>query len=167
GRMALDQALAQLEDPLDQAYLIASAVGLDRDKSIALLAANTRRQTFEQLHEWLNHELQVLELRQEITSKAETEMSRAQREHMLRQQMKAIREELGEQSGEQEDIAELRRQIEEAELPDDVRAEAERELRRMERMSAAAPDYQLTRTWLELVAELPWQKTTDDRLDLK
>src|SRR5205085_10529979 len=84
----------------------------------------------------------------------------------LRQQMKAIQEELGEISPEQAEVEVLRKKLAEADLPDDVRKEAERELGRLERMPPAAPDYQMTRTYLELVAELPWKKQTPDVLDL-
>jgi ATP-dependent Lon protease len=118
------------------------------------------------MHRYLSYEVQVLELRQRISSQAESELSRTQREYLLRQQMRAIQEELGEQRPEQAEVAELRKRIEEAALPPKVRQEVEKELRRLERMSAAAPDYQITRTYIELVADLPWEKTTEDILDL-
>ena len=101
----------------------------------------------------------MLELRQQIASQAETEMSKQQREYMLRQQMRAIQEELGEKNPEKAEVEELRRRLTEADLPDEVRKEAERELSRLERLPAAAPDYQVTRTYLDLILELPWQKT--------
>jgi ATP-dependent Lon protease len=111
--------------------------------------------------------VQVLELRKKISSSVETEMTKQQREHMLRQQMRAIQDELGEKSPEKSEAEELRRRMTEADLPDEVRKEAERELTRLERMSAAAPDFQVTRTYLELVLELPWKKATEDVIDLK
>ena len=118
-----------------------------------------RAEALRLLHGYLAHELQVLELRQKITSQAQTEMSKQQREYMLRQQLRAIQDELGEKNPEKAEVEELRRRLTEADLPDEVRKEAERELSRLERLPPAAPDYQVTRTYLDLVLELPWQKT--------
>src|SRR5262249_12691105 len=99
-------------------------------------------------------------------SKAETEISREQREYMLRQQLQAINEELGESTPEKAEVEALRQRLQEADLPEEVRKEAERELRRLERLPAAAPDFQLTRAYLDLVLALPWRKSTPDNLDL-
>ncbi len=132
----------------------------------ALLEAGTRLQALTLLHDYLTHEVQVLELRRKISSKVETEMSKQQRDYMLRQQMQAIQQELGEQSPEKAEVDELRRQVMEADLPAEVRKEAERELTRLERLPSAAPDYQVTRSYLELLLELPWKKTTVDVIDL-
>ena len=109
----------------------------------------------------------MLELRQKITSQAQTEMSKEQREYMLRQQLRAIQDELGEKNPGEPEAEELRRRFDEADLPDEVRKEVERELERLERLPSAAPDYQITRTYLELVLELPWRGSTDDILDLE
>lgn len=166
GPAAIVQILAQVPDPLHQAYLLASILGLDAEKSCRLLAAGTYHDVLQLMHEYLAYELQVHQLRQKIASSAQTEMSREQREYFLRHQLEAIREELGEKSPEQAEIEELRRQLEEAQLPDNVRKEAERELSRLERMSPNAADYQLTRTYLDLVLELPWNKESQDDLDL-
>jgi ATP-dependent Lon protease len=116
--------------------------------------------------EYLVHETQVLELRQKIANQTQSELSKEQREYVLRRQLKSIQEELGEQSPEGAETKELRSRLEEADLPPDVRKEAERELARLERLPTAAPDYQLTRTYIELVLELPWRKMTEDSLDL-
>src|SRR5204862_7029608 len=103
------------------------------------------------MHDYLVHESQVLELRQKISSQTASELNREQREMLLRRQMQAIQAELGESSPEQAEVAELRRRLNEAELPDEVRNEADRELRRLERLLTAAPDYQLTRAYVELI----------------
>ncbi len=161
------QLAAQAGDPLRLTYLIASMLSLDSAKEQALLEAPTRTEALRLIHGYLSHEVQVLELRKKISSSVETEMTKQQREHMLRQQMQAIQEELGEKSPEKAEVDELRRRLAEADLPDEVRKEAERELTRLERMPAAAPDFQVTRTYLELVLELPWKKSTEDVLDLK
>ncbi len=103
----LSHILAEVDDPLHQVYLIASLLSLEVEKEHALLAAPTRREALRLVHELLNHEVQVLELRNKITSEAQSEMSRQQREYLLRQQLRAIQGELGEQSPEQAE-AELR-----------------------------------------------------------
>ena len=108
----------------------------------------------------------MLELRQKITSQAQNEMGKEQREYLLRQQLRAIQGELGETNPERAEVEELRGRLIAADLPEDVHKEFERELGRMERMPPAAPDYQITRTYLELVLELPWRKSTEDDLDL-
>jgi ATP-dependent Lon protease len=165
--VAVAQMLHQISDPLIQAYMLASLLGLAADKGLNLLAASTYKQALSLTHEYLAHEFQVLELRKKIASQAQSEMTREQREYILKQQLRAIQEELGDGNPEQEAAADLRRRLEEADLPENVRKEAEKELARLERMSPNAADYQLTRTYLELVLELPWTKTTDDNLDLK
>jgi len=164
--VALNDVVMQTKDMMQQLYLLASLLSMDVSKAQALLTASTRQQALEKMHEFLSYELQVLQLRQKIASQASTEIGREQREYLLRQQMKAIQEELGGKSPEEAETDELRRRLDEAELPDKVRQEAEKELRRLERMSPNAADYQVTRTYLDLVLELPWHKTTEDNLDL-
>jgi ATP-dependent Lon protease len=166
AELSLDQIMAQVGDMMHQVYLLASMISLGFEPSQQLLEAPTRLAALQLLYEHLRHEAQVLELRQKIATQAQNEMGREQREYLLRQQMRAIQEELGEQSPEQADAAELRRRLEEADLPDEARKEAARELSRLERLPTAAPDYQITRAYLELILELPWRKFTEDHLDL-
>jgi ATP-dependent Lon protease len=163
----LSQLVAQARDPLQLTYLVGSMMGLDLQNEQRLLEAPTRAEALRLIHSHLSHEVQVLELRQKITSQAQTEMDKQQREYLLRQQLRAIQQELGEQSPEQAESQVLRERLKETNLPDEVRKEAERELGRLEKMNPAAPDYQLTRTYLELVLELPWGKFTEDVLDLR
>ena len=94
-------------------------------------------------------------------------MGKEQREYLLRQQLRAIQGELGESNPERAEIQELRDRLITGDLPEDVHKEFERELSRMECMAPAAPDYQITRSYLELVLELPWRKSTEDDLDLE
>ena len=161
------QMLDPNTDPLRLVYVIASLLSLDLDKEQSLLEAETRLDALRLLYTHLTHELQVLELRHQISSQAQSEMSREQREYLLRQQLRAIQQELGQENPEQTETALLRQRLEEADLPEDVRKEAERELSRMERLPAAAPDYHVIRTYLELIVELPWRKRTEDELDLQ
>ncbi|HEX9636439.1 MAG TPA: endopeptidase La [Acidobacteriota bacterium] len=158
--------MARERDPLSLAYLIGSLLSIDVAQEQALLAAATRVEALRLVHEYLSHEQQVLELRHKIASQTQTEINKQQREYMLRQQLRTIQEELGEENPEQAEIAALRGRIGESEMPEEVRKEAERELKRLERLPPAAPDHQVIRTYLELVLELPWGKSTTDNLDL-
>jgi ATP-dependent Lon protease len=160
GQIGVAQILSQFPDPLHKAYLMASMLGLDLEKEQQLLEATTRLSALRLMNEFLTHEVQIVELRQKIASQAQSEISREQREYHLRQQMKAIQQELGEGSGEQAEVQELRKRFEEADLPKDVREEAERELKRLERLPS------VTRSYLDLILELPWTKMTVDNLDL-
>ena len=162
----LRQVVAQFEEPMQLVYFLATIPQLDVERAQALLEAPTQMEALTLLHQYLAHELQVLKLRKEMAGKVQSGMDRQQREHLLRQQLRAIQEELGEKNPEEAEVEMLRQRLDEAKLPDAVRQEAERELSRLERLPAASPDHQVTRTYLELVLELPWQAETEDQLDL-
>lgn len=166
-QVGIHHIISDVEKPLHQIYLLTSILSLDFDKEKELLAASTQVEALRLMHRYLDHEVQVLEVRQKITSTAQSEIDKKQREYVLRQQLEAIQEELGEKNPEQADIMELRRRMEETELPELVRKEIDKEITRLERMPSAAPDYQLTRGYVELALELPWSKATEDRLDLQ
>lgn len=167
ARLDISLLLPPAEDPLHHAYLISSMLNLDTAQKQALLECGTRTEALRLAHEYLANEIQVLEVRRQIASKTETQVNRQQREYLLRQQLAAIKEELGETSPEESEVAVLRQRFAEAELPDDVRQEADRELNKLEKLHSAAPDFHVTRTWLELILELPWRQRTEDALDLK
>jgi ATP-dependent Lon protease len=158
--------LAANEDPLRLAFVLASMFSLDADKSQAVLEAPTRAEALRLVHRYLTHEVQVLELRNKITNEARSEMTKEQRDYMLRQQMRAIQQELGEKGGEQAEVEQLRERLEKADLPDDILKEATRELGRLEKLPPGAPDYNVIRTYLDYVLELPWKKSTEDQLDI-
>jgi ATP-dependent Lon protease len=157
---------SQLEDPGQIVYLLASMVGIEAAKAIGILDARTRLEAMHLLHDELIREKQVAEVRQKINKQASSEMSKEQREYLLRQQLRAINEELGEKSPEQAEVVQLRKRLDEIKLPADIRQEAERELKRLESTPAVAPDFQVTRGHLELLIELPWSEVTTDNLDL-
>src|SRR5690606_34496544 len=117
---------------------------------------SSRPDALRKLHEYLTQELQVLELRQQIATQVQSEMTKQQRDYHLRQQLHAIQQELGEANPEEAEAAQLRERLDEVELPEKIRKEADRQLSRLESLPAAAPDYQVTRTYLELILELPW-----------
>ncbi len=162
----LNQLASQVQDPLHMAYLLGSLLGLDVEKEQALLEAPTRLDALRLLYAAVVHEVQVLELRHKIASDASTGMNQQQREYLLRQQLAAIQKELGEENPEKAEAADLRKRFDEANLPEEVRKEAERELRKLERLPSAAPDFQVTRTYLEFLLELPWKKSEDQAIDL-
>lgn len=166
NRLDFSQIFGQLEDPMQMVYMLATMVQLSFEQSQRLLEAGTRVEAMRLLHEYLTHETKVLQLRKEIASQASEEISQEQREYLLRRQLKAIQEELGEQSPEQAEVVELRQRLDEADLPEEVRKETERDLSRLENLPSAAPDYQVLRTHIELVLELPWNEVTTDNLDL-
>src|SRR5256714_6122673 len=118
-------------------------------------------------HDFLAREVEIIRLRSKIASEAQTEMDKAQRDYVLRQQMKAIQKELGEgEAGEAAEAEQLRERLAKSDLPDDVRKGAERELGRMEKLPAMGPDYHVIRTYLDFILELPWKKSSEDSLDL-
>ena len=164
GDQMFQQLIGSINDPITQMYRIANLVSIPLEQEQAVLECDTVRALMEQVHEILRHELKVTELRRQIAQQAREDIDKQQRDHLLRQQKRAIEEALGEEDD--EDIAELRKQIEEAHLPDNVRTEVDRELKRLGRMSNHAADYQIARSYLELVAELPWSESTEDQLDL-
>jgi ATP-dependent Lon protease len=158
--------IASNEDPLRLSFVLASMFSFDSDKCQSLLEAPSRAEALRMLHRYLMHEVQVLELRNKINTEARTEMSKEQRDYLLRQQMRAIQQELGEKGGEQAEAEQLRERLEKANLPEDILKEAKRELDRLEKLPPSAPDYNVIRTYLDYVLELPWNKSTEDALDI-
>jgi ATP-dependent Lon protease len=158
--------LASNEDPLRLTFVLAAMFSLDVEKSQSLLEAPSRAEALRMMHRYLMHEVQVLELRNKINTEARTEMTKEQRDYLLRQQMRAIQQELGEKSGEQAEAAQLRERLEKANLPEDILKEAKRELDRLEKLPPGAPDYNVIRTYLDYVLELPWNTATEDSLEI-
>jgi ATP-dependent Lon protease len=158
---------ASHQDPLALAFMLASLVSLDAAKEQQLLETPSRLEGLRMIHGWLSHEADVLELRNKITNEAREEMSREQKEYVLRQQKRAIEQELGEKNPDQAEVQSLREKLEKADLPEEIRKEAERELGRLEKLPSAQPEFNVLRTWLEYVIELPWKNRSEDNLDLK
>jgi ATP-dependent Lon protease len=154
-------------EPVRLAYFLGSVLNLGVEQEQKMLEANTADELLRLAHTYLSRELEIIQLRSKIATEAQSEMDKAQRDYILRQQLKAIQKELGEdEGGEQAEAALLRERLDKADLPEEVRKEAERELKRLERLPAAAPDYHVIRTYLEYVLELPWKKSSADKLDL-
>jgi ATP-dependent Lon protease len=153
------------DNPMQLAFTLATIFGMDVDKQQALLESETRADALRTMHANLTHEIQVLELRSKIASQAQTEMSKEQRDYVLRQQLRAIQEELDGRADPGE-AGSLRDRFSKADLPEDVRKEAERELNRLERLPSAAPDHGVARTYLEFLLDLPWNKGSETVLDI-
>jgi ATP-dependent Lon protease len=155
--------LAQIDDPLRLCYLLASLIEMKPHDKQLLLEQNDLTVKLGSVASALGREIELLEIKGQIESKAQQEMTDSQRQYFLRQQLKAIQTELGETDG--QDTAELRQRVEEAKLPEAVHRAVMRELDRFERMTPASPEAQMVRTYIEWVLDIPWSKTTDDRLD--
>ncbi len=159
-------AVMMATDPEQIAYFLGSVMDLGVELEQKMLEAATVDELLQHAHRALSREVEIMEIRTKIANEAQTEIDKSQRDYVLRQQMKAIQKELGEEDGEKAEAGQLRERLEKADLPDDVRKEAERELRRMEQLPQAAPDYNVIRTYLEYVLELPWRKSSEEKLDL-
>jgi ATP-dependent Lon protease len=162
----LQIAAANVTDADSLCNLVASTLRLKtEDKQLILEVADTE-QRLREVSKILNRELQVFELGTKIQSQVQSELDKGQREFFLRQQLKAIQEELGEDDPEQADANELRERLDALALPEDVQKAADRELARLERLPSAAAEYGVIRTYLDWLATLPWGVTTPDDLDL-
>jgi len=160
-------AVTSQQDPVQLSYFLASVLDLGTETEQKMLESSTVDGLLTLTHAALARELEIMQIRSKIATEAQHEMDKSQRDYVLRQQMKAIQKELGEDdTGEQAEASQLRTRLEEADLPDDVRKEAERELKRMEALPQAAPDYHVIRTYLEYILELPWRKSSEEKLDL-
>ena len=155
-----------LQDPRALVYLIASSIRMELKDAQELLELDSVREKLLKLTTILTREVEVLELGRKIQSQAQSEMERMQREYFLREQLKAIQRELGEEDPQQAEIAELERKLAEAGLPEEAAKEAKRELERLRRMPAAAAEYSVIKTYLDWLINLPWNVQTEDNLDI-
>jgi ATP-dependent Lon protease len=162
----LQMAVANIDDPSVLTHLIAGALRVPIEEKQQLLEELDVTKRLRALAQILARELEVIQLGTQIQSQVESEIDKGQREFFLRQQLKAIQEELGEGDPEQADANELRERLDALELPEDVQKAADRELARLERLPSAAAEYGVIRTYLDWLATLPWGVTTPDDLDL-
>ena len=153
-------AALNLEEARQVVYVIATFIQMELELRQKLLELDSVHAKLENLSSFLAHELEIFELGKKIQTSAQEEMGKVQREYLLREQLKAIQRELGEESEEQATINELRRKIDEAKMSDEALKEANRELSRLEKMPTASPEYSIIRTYIELLASLPWSKST-------
>jgi ATP-dependent Lon protease len=157
-------AAESLTDPRQVAYLVASVAPLELAARQQVLELDPIDAKLRRLLAPLQHDIAVRELGQKITSETQERLTKSQRDFYLREQLRSIQQELGEEAG--SEIADLRRRIEEAGLPDEARHEAERELARLGTLTAASPEHGMIRSYLEWIVALPWRRSTGGRIDV-
>jgi len=155
------------EDPGKLTDVIASQVNFSVNEKQQILEITNVRERLEKVHYLLNKELQVLELGSKIQNEVQGELNKTQRHYYLREQLKAIKKELGEYEDESTEIEDLREKLAQAKMPAEVHKVAEKELNRLARMSPMASEYTVARTYIDWLLEMPWGKKTRDRLDVK
>ena len=155
--------VAGIDDPLRLAYLLSSLLDMKPEEKQQILEQPVLTAKLDAVAGALGREIALLEMKSKIESAAQQEMTDAQRQYYLRQQLKAIQDELGE--GEKTELGELRTRLAAAKLPEAVAAVASKEIERLERMSPASPEYQMIRTYFDWVLDVPWSTTSEDRLD--
>jgi ATP-dependent Lon protease len=155
------------EDPSKLADLIASQINFNVTEKQQVLEIYSVKDRLEKIHYLLNKELQILELGSKIQSDVQGELNKTQRQYYLREQLKAIKRELGEYEDESTDIEDLREKLEKMKMPDEVRKVAEKELNRLARMSPMASEFTVARTYIDWLMEMPWEISTKDQLDIK
>jgi ATP-dependent Lon protease len=156
-----------IEDPGRLADMVASGANLTFEEKQELLETLDVRERLEHIDRYLTKELEILEIGNKIQSEIKSEMDKTQREYILRQQLKALQKELGEGDERTMEIEEFREKIKKAKMPKEAREAAEKELDRLAMMNPAAAEYTVSRTYLDWLVELPWSKSTRDKLDIK
>jgi ATP-dependent Lon protease len=155
-----------IDNPGMLSDIVATNLSISVDEKQELLETFDARERIRKVIALLNKEIQVLELSNKIQTEVKGEMDKAQREYFLREQLKAIQKELGEVDERQEEFEELKKNIKRARMPKDVEEVAYKELKRMSRMSPGAAEYTVSLTYLDWLSELPWNKSTEDHLDV-
>jgi ATP-dependent Lon protease len=159
--------IENLEDPGRLADMVASNLGLKVDITQSVLEIIDPIQRLRRVSEILAKEIEVLSMQQKIQAQAKGEMDKTQREYFLREQLKAIQKELGDLDERAEEVAEFRKRIKDAKMPEKVLKECEKQLKRLEKMHPDTAESATVRTYLEWMVELPWSKKSKDNLDLK
>jgi len=163
----MEMEVQNITDPNLLTYFVASTMRLDTADRQAILEERNTEKRMRKLTILLTKELEVVELGHKIQSDIQREMEKNQREFYLRQQLHAIQEELGETDPQQAETNELRQKIEEAQMPEDARKAADRELDRLSKVPQASPEYSVIRTYLDWLVQMPWNKLTTDQIDIK
>ena len=170
GRTILPDVMVVIEnidDPGRLADLIASNLGLRTEQAQEILEMSDPVGRLQRISEILAREVQLLTIQQKIQTEARGEIDKTQREYFLREQLKAIQRELGDIDERTEEVSEFRKKIEDARMPEKVMKEAEKQLKRLEKMHPDSAEAGTIRTYLEWLTELPWSKSTKDQLDIK
>ena len=159
-------AIQNIESPTFLIHFIASNLQIDVEDKQRLLETIPLLERADLVMEHLEHEIRVLEVSEEIRSRVKTDVDRQQREYLLRQQMKAIQDELGETDSSIGEVNELRDRADDKKLPEYVQKTFEKELEKLSRSNPASPDYAVTRNYLDWILDLPWSEHSEDQLDI-
>ena len=159
-------AAINMDDPRQLVYFIATNIRMEWPDPQTLLEMDSVHEKLLKLTSILTKELEVLELGRKIQTEAQSEMEKMQREYFLREQLKAIKKELGEEDEQAVELEEYRQKIAQAGMPEEAEKEALRELSRMEKMPAQAAEYSVIKTYLDWLTDMPWQLATEDELDI-
>jgi ATP-dependent Lon protease len=159
-------SIVSLEDPLQTVYTISNFQRIELKDAQTLLELDSTKAKLEKLVDLLVHESEVLSLGAKIQNQARSEIEKVQREYFLREQMKAIQKELGENDEQAVEVEEFRKKIEAAKMPEEAGKQARRELDRLARLPTAAAEYGVIRTYLDALVTLPWSQGTNDNLDI-
>jgi ATP-dependent Lon protease len=159
--------LDQIEEPGRLADLVASNLKLKIEEAQNILETFHPLQRLKKVNEYLSKEVQVSTMQAKIQSQAREEMSKTQREYFLREQLKAIKSELGEIDDKAQEISELREKIKKAKMPPEVEKETNKQLNRLEQMHPESAEATIVRTYMDWLVELPWSFSTIDNLDIK
>jgi ATP-dependent Lon protease len=156
-----------IQEPGTLADMVASTINATTEEKQTVLEAVEVKHRLKEITRLVNHQVEILELGNKIQSQVKGDMDKSQREYYLRQQLKAIKEELGEKDETQVELEEYRDKIEAKNLPEEARKEAERELDRLSRMHPSSAEYTVASTYLDWITSLPWHERTEDNLDIK
>ncbi|MBT8358339.1 MAG: LON peptidase substrate-binding domain-containing protein, partial [Deltaproteobacteria bacterium] len=156
-----------IQEPGILADMIASTINSSPEEKQKVLEIIGAKKRLKEVTRLANHQLDVLELGSKIQSQVKGDMDKTQREYYLRQQLKAIKEELGEKDEATVETEDYRAKIEEKDLPEEAKKEAERELNRLSRMHPSSAEYTVASTYLDWITTLPWHDSTKDNLDIK
>ncbi|MDP9353092.1 MAG: endopeptidase La, partial [Chloroflexota bacterium] len=162
----LGQYATSISDARHVTYLIAGSVRMDLEARQEILELPTVREKLVRLTDVLNHELQVMELGRQIQSQAQETMGKAQREYFLREQLRAIQQELGEEDDQVAEVNRLREQAAGVALSEEARKQVDRELGRLERLPPASPEHSIIRTYIEMMLGLPWAVYTEGEINV-
>jgi ATP-dependent Lon protease len=162
----LKSMIESIEDPAALIDIIAPTLDIALAEKQEILANLDIEARLREVSRQLTRQVELLELRQKIRAETKESVDKAQREYFLREQLKAIKKELGEEEGQNVEIEELRKKIEALKAPPEIEKEALRELSRLERMSEMSAEHSVIRTFLDWIIELPWNVVTEERIDL-
>ncbi len=163
----LVSSIMSLEDPLQTVYTIANFQRMDMETAQAILELDSPLEKLRRLIAILTRESEMLEIGQKIQNEARSEIEKVQRDYFLREQIKAIQRELGEEDETTAEVDEFRKKIEDAKMPDEAEKQSLRELDRMAKLPSASAEYGVIRTYLDWLVSLPWSNTTADNLDIQ